>query len=139
LNGHDNEDLTPPPPPTLTELMAMLTKGQRAMGEAMRTMAQQVTQGMHQLQGAEPNQYSDFEEFLDTKLPIFKEAEEPLQAEEWLNTLEQKLHLLRLTKPMKTEYASHQLQGPIGIWWSHHRATLPENAHITWNHFKTVF
>ena len=42
LNGHDNEDLPPPPPPTLAQLMAMLAEGQRAMGEAMRTMAQQV-------------------------------------------------------------------------------------------------
>ena len=115
LNGHDNEDLPPPPPPTLAELMAMLAEGQRAMGEAMRTMAQQVTQGMHQLQGAEPNQYSDFKEFLDTKLPIFKEVEEPLQVEKWLNTLEQKFQLLRLTEPMKTKYASHQLEGPVGI------------------------
>ena len=40
---------------------------------------------------------------------------------------------------MKTKYASHQLQGPTGILWSHHRATLPENAHITWNQFKTDF
>ena len=48
LNGHDNEDLPPPPPPTPAELMAMLAKGQRAMGEAMRTMAQQVAQGRHQ-------------------------------------------------------------------------------------------
>ena len=39
LNGHDNEDLPPPPPPTPAELMAMLAEGQRAMGEAMRTMA----------------------------------------------------------------------------------------------------
>ena len=39
LNGHDNEDLSPP---TLVELMAMLAEGQRAMGEAMRTMVQQV-------------------------------------------------------------------------------------------------
>ena len=47
LNGHDNEGLPPSPPPTLAELMAMLVEGQRAMGEAMRTMAQQVTQGRH--------------------------------------------------------------------------------------------
>ncbi|XP_066365329.1 uncharacterized protein [Miscanthus floridulus] len=115
LNVHDNEDLPPPPPPTPVELMAMLAEGQRAMGEAMHTMAQQVTQGKYQRQGAEPNQHSDFKEFLDTKPPIFKEAEEPLQAEKWLNTLEQKFCLLRLTEPMKTEYASHQLQGPAGL------------------------
>ena len=42
LNGHDKEDLPTPPPPTPAELMAMLAEGQRAMGKAMCTMAQQV-------------------------------------------------------------------------------------------------
>jgi hypothetical protein len=46
---------------------------------------------------------------LDTKPPIFKEAEEPLQADEWLNTIEQKFRLLRVIEQMKAEYASHQL------------------------------
>jgi len=77
-NGHDNEDLPPPPPPTLAELMAMLAEGQRAMGEAMCTMSQQVAQGRHQCQGVEQNQYSDCKEFLDSKPPIFKVAEEPV-------------------------------------------------------------
>jgi hypothetical protein len=58
--------------------MAMLAEGQRALGEAMRTMAQNVAHGRHQRQGAEPNQYSHFKDFLDTNSPIFKEAEEPL-------------------------------------------------------------
>ena len=39
---------------------------------------------------------------------------------------------------MKVEYTSHQLQGPIGMWWSHHRSTLPKNAQITWNQFKAA-
>jgi len=47
LHGDDNENLPPPPPPTPAELMAMLAEVQCAMGEAMRTMAQQVAQGRH--------------------------------------------------------------------------------------------
>ena len=43
LHGDDNENLPPPPPPTTVELMAMLAEGQCALGEAMRTRAQQVT------------------------------------------------------------------------------------------------
>jgi len=54
-------------------------------------------------------------DFMDTKPPSFREAEEPLQAEEWLNMVEQKFRLLRLTKGLKAEYAAHQLQGPVGI------------------------
>ena len=62
------------------------------MGEVLRGLAQNVGHGREQdqHQGPEPNQYSEFKDFLHTKPPIFKEAEEPLQADEWLNTIEQK-------------------------------------------------
>ena len=99
------------------------------MAEALRMIANRDGRGPHQ--GPEPNQYGDFKDFLDTKPPIFKEAEEPLQADEWLNTLKQKFRLLRLTKVLKTEYASHQLHGPAGIWWSHHRSTMPKSPGIS--------
>jgi hypothetical protein len=89
--------------------------------------------------GPEPNQYSDFKDFLDTKPLLFKEVEEPLQADEWLNTIEQKFRLLRLTEELKTEYASHQLHGPAGIWWSHYRPTRPPNVQINWDQFKVAF
>ena len=66
------------PPPMPSDLLAMLVEGQRALGDAMRTMAQHQAHGLNQRQGPEPNQYSDFKEFQDTKPPIFKEAEKPL-------------------------------------------------------------
>jgi len=46
---------------------------------------------------------------MDTKPPPFKEADEHLQAEEWLNTVEQKFRLLMLTDSLKAECATHQL------------------------------
>jgi hypothetical protein len=55
------------------------------------------------------NQYSTFKDFMDTKPSIFKEAVEPLEADEWINSMEQKFCLLRLTEELKTEYAAHQL------------------------------
>jgi hypothetical protein len=76
---------------------------------------------------------------LDTEHPIFKEAEEPLQADEWLKTIKQKLCLLGVTDQMKGKYTSHQLQGPIGIWWSHYLSTLPANAQDAWSQFKDAF
>ena len=133
--GSGDDDLPPPPPPTPSDLLAMLVEGQRALGDAMRTLAHHQAPGHNQRQGPEPNQFSVFKEFQDTKPLVFKEAEEPLQAEEWLNTLEHKFYLLRVTEQMKAEYASHQLQGPAGIWWRHYRSTLPENAQVTWNQF----
>jgi len=129
----------PPPPPTPAELLATLVEGQWMLNEVMRTMAQQNGGGRNARQGGEPNQYSDFKDFHDTRPPIFKDVSEPLKADEWLNTLEQKFLLLRVTEELKTEYAAHQLQGPAGIWWSHYRSTLPTNAAVTWERFKTAF
>ena len=63
---------------------------QHSMGEVLRGLAQNAGhgRGRDQCQGPEPNQFSNFKDLLDTKPPIFKEAEEPLQADEWLNTIE---------------------------------------------------
>jgi hypothetical protein len=127
----DEEQPPPPPPPTLAELMQTVVEGQRLLAEAMRQLVNRDAHHGHQ--GLEPNQHSDFKDFLDTKPPLFKEAEEPLQADEWLNTIEQKFCLLHLTEELKTEYASHQLHGLASIWWSYYRSTLPPNVPITWD------
>jgi hypothetical protein len=113
--GIEDEEQPPPSPPphTLAELMQMVVKGHRLLADAMRQLVNRDARQGHQ--GLEPNQYNDFKDFLDTKPLLFKEAEEPLQADEWLNTIEQKFCLLRLTDELKTEYASHQLHGPTGI------------------------
>jgi len=47
--------------------------------------------------------------------------------------------LLRVTEELKAEYAAHQLEGKAGVWWSHYRTSLPANAVVTWDQFKTTF
>jgi hypothetical protein len=71
-----NEDLPPSPPPTPTELLATLIEGQCALVDALCNMANHDVRNV--CQGPEPNQYGDFKDFLDTKPPIFKEADDPL-------------------------------------------------------------
>ena len=68
------------------------------MEETLRLIAQNMAHARQPQQGPKPNQYSSFKDFLDTKPPIFKVAEESLQTNEWLNTIEQKFHLLRVTE-----------------------------------------
>ena len=48
------------------------------MEKTLRLIAQNTAYAHQQQQGLEPNQYSSFKDFLDTKPPIFKVAEEPL-------------------------------------------------------------
>jgi hypothetical protein len=89
--------------------------------------------------GHDVNQYSSFKDFMDTRPPILKEAAKPLDVEEWINTMEDKFRVLRMTKVLKTKYVAHQLKGPTGMWWQHQRTTFPPNAHITWREFTDAF
>jgi hypothetical protein len=41
---------------------------------------------------------------MDTKLPVFREAAEPLEVNEWLNSIEQRFRLLGTTEDLKTEF-----------------------------------
>jgi hypothetical protein len=93
--------------------MQTVVEGQRLLADAMRQLVNRDAQ--HGRPGPDLNQYSDFKDFLDTKPPLFKEAEEPLQANEWLNTIEHRFRLLHLIDELKTRYASHQPHGPAGI------------------------
>jgi hypothetical protein len=76
------------------------------MEVALRNIMDNTRRGMNQ-GGNEVNQYSTFKDFMDTKSSIFKEAAEPLEADEWINAMEQKFRLLRLIDTLKTEYAAH--------------------------------
>ena len=45
VGGSGDDDLPPPPP---SDLLAMLVEGQRALGDAIRTLAQHQVQGRNQ-------------------------------------------------------------------------------------------
>jgi hypothetical protein len=79
---------------------------QQNMEAALRNIADNTRCGLNQ-GGHEVNQYSSFKDFMDTRPPIFKEAAKPLDAEEWINTMEDKFHVLRMMEVLKTKYATH--------------------------------
>ena len=69
---------------------------QQDMEAALRNIADNTRRGDNQ-GGREVNQNSSFKDIMDTKPPVFKEAVELLEADEWINTMEQKFRLLRMT------------------------------------------
>ena len=76
--GGNNGDLPPPPPPSTNEFYAQFLGSQRTMEETLHLIAQNTARACQQQQGPVSNQYSSFKDFLDTKPPIFKVAEELL-------------------------------------------------------------
>ena len=43
--------------------------------------------------------------------------DEPLEAEHWLRTMEQKFRLLGVVDEQKVYFVAQQLLGSIGAWW----------------------
>jgi hypothetical protein len=55
-----------------------------------------------------------YSEFLSTHTPLFSRAKDPLEADDWLRTIESKFDLLHCTEYQKTLYAAQQLRGSVG-------------------------
>jgi hypothetical protein len=96
LQWHQEEEHLPhsPPPPLTAEMFLQQLLGSQLNTDRdiMRNFA---------------NQYSHFKDFMGTKPPIFKEAAESLDAEEWISTMEDKSRLLRMTEVLKTKSVAH--------------------------------
>ena len=77
------------------------------------------------------NDESTYIDFTNTRPPVFSKAEEPLEANDWLRTIEQKLELIHCTKIQKPRFAAQQLRGAAGAWWANLVAVQPAGHQIT--------
>jgi hypothetical protein len=82
---------------------------------------------------------SSYSDFLATHPPVFADATDPLETDNWLLTTKFKFGLLHCTEYQKTLYAAQQLRGATGAWWASYIATLPADHHVPWGEFHTVF
>jgi hypothetical protein len=64
---------------------------------------------------------------------------QPLEADSWLRTTESKFGLLYCMEYQKTLYAVQQLRGITGAWWPSYITTLPDDHHVPWDEFRTIF
>ena len=83
-----------------------------------------------------------YHDFLKTQPPIFLKAEEPLEIEDWIRTIEtieQKFSLIHCSDVQKTLFVGQQLQGPTDGWWARFLATQPEGHQVPWADFCTAF
>ncbi|KAF0906249.1 hypothetical protein E2562_009253 [Oryza meyeriana var. granulata] len=104
----------------------------------------QATQGRRATQSRQDVQTnrnpSSYGEFMRTKPPLFTEAEEPLEAEDWLCMIEKKLDPIRAREEDKVHFASSQLDGPASDRWEAYQASQEDEAEEPdWAEFTAVF
>jgi hypothetical protein len=64
---------------------------------------------------------------------------EPMNADDWLKTVERKLQVGQCNNREKVLLASHQLIGPTADWWDAYLEAHEEPDTINWNEFKMAF
>jgi hypothetical protein len=64
---------------------------------------------------------------------FFSKAEEPLDADAWLHTIESKFALLTIpcADSSKAHFAAQQLRDAARIWWDNHCAMQPDGHVIS--------
>jgi hypothetical protein len=89
MNQHTsaNNNNNPPPPLTLEQVLLMQTQMLQIMHQTMANMHQ----GHGHQQALQPHPHDKLGEFQRTKPPTFSHSIEPMDADDWLKTIEKNL------------------------------------------------
>src|SRR6266540_5634080 len=116
---------TPSPPPTLAEIVVQQAQLINLLAQGLLNNQQ----GHGRRDHAHESSYADFE---STRPPIFTSAAEPLEADNWIRTIESKFSLIRCSEQQKVQYATQMLQGPAGALYATFLAMQPDGHQVTW-------
>jgi hypothetical protein len=131
-NDAENNN-TANPPPTLEQVLMM-------QAQMLQTM-QQIMVNMYnaQPQSLPPPQRDRLGDFHRTKPPTLSHSMEPMDADDWLKTVEKKLQVIQCSHREKVLLASHQLIGPTADRWDAYVEAHEEPDTTNWNEFKMAF
>jgi hypothetical protein len=78
-------------------------------------------------------------EFMRVHPPVFAHSADPMDAEDWLCTMERELHTAQCNNREKVLYGPRQLRGAAQSWWESYLATHANPEAITWEEFRDNF
>jgi hypothetical protein len=110
-NNNAENNNTVNPPLTLKQVLMMQAQMLQTMQQTMVNMQNA------QPQASPPPPRDRLGDFQRTKLPTFSHSMEPMDANDWLKTVERKLQVAQCNNQEKVLLASHQLIGPAADWW----------------------
>jgi hypothetical protein len=106
---------------------------------SMTRVFNEMRQTQHNMPPPPPPVEHRLGEFLRTRPPVLTQVNDPLEADDWLKTMEKKLMIVRCSDREKVMFAAHQLAGPCSDWWDTYSSTYQDADAITWNDFKSSF
>src|SRR3954467_3733123 len=127
----------------MLQILQMLTsdrEAERAQRKANTATLQQIGQLAHNNQGHgnQDNHGSKLKNFQNTNPPIFTKSEEPLDADDWLQTMDNNLEVAGVEANEKVLFATHYIAGDARAWWNSVCA-MTGGQMMTWDEFKLKF
>jgi hypothetical protein len=77
--------------------------------------------------------------FQCTNPPTFSQAMEPMDADDWLKSIQKKVQVVQCNNRKKVLLASHQLSSPSTDWWDAYVEAYEEPESINWPEFRAAF
>ncbi|KAK1613012.1 hypothetical protein QYE76_036685 [Lolium multiflorum] len=121
----------------MLQMMMEDREATRAERQANLAALQQIAQN-NQGHGNHDHPGSKLKNFQNTNPPMFSKTEEPLDADDWLQTMENNLEVAGVEAAEKVLFATHYLSGPARAWWTSTRA-MNAGQMMTWEDFKLKF
>jgi hypothetical protein len=138
-----HQQLPPPPPMTIEQMFLMQTQVVQAIGQtlaAMQKVQQQPPPPQPQVQVQMPQVPRDKRvEFMRGHPPVFAHSSDPMDAEDWLRTVERELHTAQCNDREKVLYGPRPMRGAVLSWWESYLATHANPEAITWEEFRDNF
>jgi hypothetical protein len=128
---------------TVEQMFMMQIQAIQAIGEtlaAMQQMQQQPPPPQPPVQVQMPQVPRDKRaEFMRGHPPVFAHSVDPMDAEDWMRTVERELHTAQCNDREKVLYGLRQLRGAAQSWWESYLATHDNPNAITWEEFRDNF
>ena len=125
------EDLPPPPNPTMAQVLQNIENNRLNTERLLERVAQNTDRRQ--------NECATLVEFIRAQPPFFSVAKEPLDADDWLRTIERKFNALRVQARDRVNFATYQLEGAAGAWWEGFLALQAPGHEVTWEEFRIAF
>jgi hypothetical protein len=128
------QQLPPLPLMSIKQMFLMQTQAVQAIGQTLAAIQQQ------QQPPPQPQMPRDKRaEFMRGHPPTFAHSSDPMDAEDWLRTVERELHTAQCDDREKVLYGPRLLRGAAQSWWESYLATHANPDTITWEEFRDNF
>jgi hypothetical protein len=124
---------------SIEQMFLMQTQAVQAIGQTLAAIQQQQQQQAPP-QPQMPQMPRDKRaEFMRGHPPTFAHSSDPMDAEDWLCTVERELHTAQCDDREKVVYGPRLLRGAAQSWWESYLATHANPDTITWEEFRGSF